>query len=512
MSIDNEKILFEKDEKNEKISVFLEELKKKSTIEEKVGLCLELMRTSLSQKSNPDFKAFWEAKNKCLALFKEEMSQFVREKFWEEHIQLSEEAASLKEVINEEAAFAKEQIAIAINALMSDLKNLEPLLKATGSIQFPENLQCNLNFYQKSQGELNIINVISSRIHSLRKEVIQTKIRFKEKHDFFNQLSALGDIVYPRRKELIQSISETFEADVNEFIAIFFSKEAPPKIPYFKIKDMIKSFQTLAKLLSLHLQAFSSTRLKLSTCWDQIKTIETEKRKEFSEKKSLFETNRVIILDKINALKKKAEDRVDSKELLKELSEVQSLMRSLELAHVDVKDFKNSLKEIESVLSTKKTKEEEVKKKKQTEVKENIQSIKVLGVSLIKDEENYDSVYLEHQMDLFKSQMQSEKADKGLKKLLEYLLETLQAVILKKNLLSMHSDTLEECEEVLEKSLDLRDKIKSRIVLFRKTSGGSMMDFETSFFYQELIECEKKSLLEIENLIEKIEDMITELE
>src|ERR1700733_14369049 len=67
------------------------------------------------------------------------------------------------------------------------------------------------DFYTSLQAEINILNTQAARINSLRKELIKTEMRVRKKNKFFQRLSAAGDKVFPRRKELIQDVSHQFQ-------------------------------------------------------------------------------------------------------------------------------------------------------------------------------------------------------------------------------------------------------------------------------------------------------------
>ena len=197
------------------------------TPEEKVAFGLEFMRSSISQEGSPRFREFWEARRHILSCFKENLNPAIRSKLWGEYVELTVEARRLKEILEEQSAFAMEQIDLAIKSIESDLANFASLLDQAGPVVFPA--QCKtiankLDAYTAIQRELNMLNTLASRLNAFRKEVIKTDMRIRFKAKFFKRLSELGDQVFPRRKELIDKVSSEFEGDVDHFVAKYFKE------------------------------------------------------------------------------------------------------------------------------------------------------------------------------------------------------------------------------------------------------------------------------------------------
>jgi len=74
------------------------------------------MRSALSQAETPRFKDFWECRRQCCFS--------LRKIFLQKHVpivggyvELSDEARRLKELLDEQAAFAVEQIELAIQSI-----------------------------------------------------------------------------------------------------------------------------------------------------------------------------------------------------------------------------------------------------------------------------------------------------------------------------------------------------------------------------------------------------------
>src|SRR5271157_2177684 len=101
---------------------FQEKLEKLGCNEDKVSLLLEEMKLAISQEGKANFKLFWKAKELVLGLFKETLHPMIRSQYWNQFVELSNEARQLKSHLEEATSFALEQIALAITALQEDLK------------------------------------------------------------------------------------------------------------------------------------------------------------------------------------------------------------------------------------------------------------------------------------------------------------------------------------------------------------------------------------------------------
>jgi hypothetical protein len=104
------------------IIVLKQTLSEQENPEEKLRLAIEFMKQSLAQEGTPRFKDFWDAKNICLPLFKEKLSQSIKEVFWAKYTELATEAKRLKEILEEQASFAMEQIELALKALACEVE------------------------------------------------------------------------------------------------------------------------------------------------------------------------------------------------------------------------------------------------------------------------------------------------------------------------------------------------------------------------------------------------------
>jgi hypothetical protein len=245
---------------------WLQQFESEPSAEKKIQLAIAFMRSLLSQDETPRFKDFWECRRLCLLLFKESITPKARAQLWSEYVELSNEARRLKDILDEQAAFAIEQIELAILSIEGDLENWPVLLANAEDIEFPKenvSVKDRRETYNAIQKELQLLNTLASRINALRKEVIKTDMRIRIKNRLLERLSACGDRVFPRRKDLIQEISKEFISTIDQFVATYFKTGEIKELPLHILREEIKFLQVLAKVLTLNTQTFTDVRLKL---------------------------------------------------------------------------------------------------------------------------------------------------------------------------------------------------------------------------------------------------------
>ncbi len=503
---------------------FIEKVASFPTPEEKIAHGLTFMRNSISQEGSPRFREFWEGRRVILPFFKENLNPAIRSRLWNEYVELTVEARRLKEILEEQSAFAMEQIDLAIKALEQDVGRFEEMLASSGEIVFSDAAPTILEkgeVYNKIQRELNLLNTLASRLNSLRKEIIKTDMRIRFKTKFFKRLSDLGDQVFPKRKELIEAVSAEFEKDVDSFVSKYFKGDEVVGAPYFALREEIKALQSMAKLFTLNSGAFTRTRLRLSECWDKVKVLEKEHKKEVFEKKQASSQNRQGIQAKIDALKEKAVS-LPTAELNQEIEAISNEMRSVQLHRDDVRGLREELFKLRAphlAAQEQKAKELEQAEKEKLRIKrEKISALKEQIAQLLKQGEQME-------LDALSAQFQSLENDLdqlGLAKLerqqIERSLRPLKDLIVDKkenSLLNLSEDdkkTLENLRTVLQQRKERRQEIKSQLETYRKALGGSSLDFEKAMHYQELVEQEKERLDKANAAIEEVEQKIADLE
>lgn len=502
---------------------FLEKLGTFATPEEKITYGLQFMRGSISQEGSPRFREFWEARKFVLPFFKENLNAAIRSTLWNEYVELTVEARRLKEILEEQSAFAMEQIDLAIKSLEEEMANFAALLAQSNEINFPEGVESTRqkkHLYNQIQKELNLLNTLASRLNALRKEVIKTDMRIRFKTKFFKRLSDLGDKIFPKRKELIESISSEFEKDVDSFVANHFKEEGVVGAPYYALREEIKSLQGMAKLLTLSSHVFTRTRLKLSECWDKVKVLEKEHKKEAFERKQASSEQRLPIQAKIDALKEKAVE-MNLRDLDKEIDEIHTEMRAVSLHREDVRSMRDELAQLRLPLiraQEQKAKElEEIEKEKIRQKKERVTLFKDKISRMAKegdrmDLESLQTAYQEMQAEMAQleiSKMEKQQIDRNLRHLKDTIADKKEHSLL--NLSEDDKKNLENLRMVLQQKKQRRQEIKEQLEMHRKVLGSSNLDFEKAMHYRELVDQDRERLEKANAGIEEVEQKIAEL-
>ncbi|MFC2049206.1 hypothetical protein ACFLR2_00845 [Chlamydiota bacterium] len=518
---------------NQQIDSFLKEIDNLPSPEEKLKVCIAYMRDSLAQAGNPNFKGFWEVRKICLPLFKENLAPALRTQLWADYIELTREGRRLKNLLDEETAFAVEQINLAIDALESEVKgyhaHIEEILEKTPDVDFPlptHSLEDRFSLYQKLQKQLNLLNLYAARINALRKELIRTEMRIRQKNKFFQSLSQLGDQVFPARKELIRTISEMFMEDVTAFVDGYFSEEnfneAEVRRSVFLFRTEIKNLQIVAKILTLNTHAFSATREMLSGCWDKLKGMEKELKKEYAEHRQKSSENAIQLQQRIEGfMKAQSENPFSMEEGIGILEEISRDMREVQLTRNDVHMLKDLLRQAREPLEAVRDGAERERRQKEAEFdkarQEKVESFKLQLETLQKDVAVGAIDVLTHELEEVRKALQTLSITKAERQHLERSLKVIRDQIAERQsqaVLSLSADdraALEDLEAILEQRTERRKEIKSQIEEYRKVMGGSGLDFEKAMRYGELMETEKLTLAKIDESIAEIKKKMHDL-
>jgi len=505
-------------------SNFLTQLNDEREPERKIRLAIDFMQGTLAQPHSPHFKDFWEARRFCLSIFKENLNSKSRTLLWAECMAISAEARRLKEILDEQSTFAVEQIELAIAAIEKDMEAYIEGLQQTPSLYFPEEcevLQKKRSLYINVQSELNFLNTFASRINSMRKEIIQTEMRVRHKNKFFEQLSIAGDRIFPKRKELIQQISEAFATDVTNFIRVHFIEEEQDNTPLFILREDIKTLQSFAKMLTLNTQIFSETRFQLSDCWDKLKEREKERKKEISAKKIIFRQNYDLVLEKIKILAEQCLATISPEEEKKVVDEILVFMQSVELGREEVKALYEEIAYARQPLVYKQ-KEEESKRQEEAKEVERLKKVQIeelkmkLNDSLQLEETGHEAlILLKNKLWQELEQLPLAKAekfvfDKLFKQLKDRIAEKREHALL--NLSEADQLAFQQLKNFLDEKKQERQEVKISLENYRKALGGSGFDFEKAMQMRELMEAEKASLDKIDLSVEEIEGKLAAFE
>lgn len=435
---------------------WLEQCEKEPAIEKKIRMAIDFMRLCLSSQT-PRFKDFWESRRICLALFKETLPVKVRSAFWSEYIELSSEARRLKQILDEQSAFAIEQIELAIQSIEGDVEHFAALLEQTPEIEMMPSylLKEKRAMYAAVQKELHLLSTLAARINALRKEVLKTEMRIRIKNRLLERLSLCGDHIFPKRKEIMKRISDEFLQDVEQFVQGHFQEEEIKGAPLHVLRDEIKFLQALAKQLTLNTQAFNTSRQQLSQCWDKIKIQDKERKQEILQKREHAKQSEA------HALKEKEEES-------KRREKINALKEELTL-------FLGQAEELEID-------------------------------ALQQKREEFTNAFAAFALNKVERQI----IDRTLKQLKDIIADKKERAIL-----ALSEDDLKSLEQlkgVLKDRTQRRAEIKNQLEHYRKALGGSGFDFEKAMYYREQIEVEKLSLEKIDTAIQELEQKIDDIQ
>jgi hypothetical protein len=493
--------------------------------EEKLRKAISFMELSLGQGGVPQFKLFWDTRTICMEIFKENITPSVRAQLWLRYSELSKEARRLKEILDEQSAFAAEQIEIAIQALETDINSFDECLQKIQEVEFvnpPKAIQQNYALYCSIQRQLNLLNAQASRINALRKELIRTEMRVRQKNKFFQRLSVAGDKVFPKRKELIKEISQHFSHDVEIFIKENFSEEELGDSLFF-LREEIKALQGIAKVLTLNTHSFTQTRMRLSECWDNIKVIEKERKKVRAQQKVIFKENADFIQSKLEDCAKLFEDgELSIQEANKMVDNIAGEMRNVEIGKDEIKSLRYLISKVrEPILERLKAEEQgriEQGQEKERAKRQKVQEIRNEIAQLLHSTTDNDVEFIEAQRDALFEKINDAPTSKLEKQELERQLKSLKDIIADKKekalLLMPETDrqALQQLKELLKQKRERRAEIKTQIETLRKASGGSGLDFEQAMKRNAQMAEEKELLDKTNQGIKEIEQKIAEFE
>ena len=501
---------------------FSKELDAIPDLESKLAKTLDFMEVAISQLGSPQFKNFWDARLIALKLFKENVNPAVRTLLWNRYSDLSKEARRLKEILDEQSAFAAEQIEIAIKALEDEIVALANGEAPSVPLEQVCTLRDKIHAYEAVQGELNMLNAQAARVNALRKELIKTDMRIRVKNKFFQRLSAAGDMIFPRRKELIKEISSQFIQDIEFFVKEDFETHKSQE-SVFVLREEIKSLQNLAKQLTHNTHSFTETRQKLSECWDSLRGIEKERKKERAQLKAAFKENAEGVMTKITAFNTSyAAGEVSTQEGLKKLDEISKEMRNVELGREEVVALREEIQKARQVIQDKQKEEENLRLsaelEKERQRKEAFTQLKNELDQLIASVSSTDVEKLLEQKEMIQQKINASSFSRLEKQELERKFRPLKDGITEKKereMLALSEDdlqALDKMKSLLQERKLRRKEVKTQVDNLRKVVASSGMDFAQSLSANAQLTEEKERLEKLNQGIKELESKIALLE
>jgi len=506
----------------ERYELFLEQIETLEALDEKLSETISFMEEALSTKQGtPYFKSFWDARTLAQNFFRENINPTLRLDLWGRYSELSKEARRLKQLLDEQSAFAAEQIDIAITALEKEIESNEEMISKRPPLEFL--LACNAltaKTYDTLQQELNFLNAHAGRITALRKELIRTEMRIRQKNQFFERLSSAGDKVFPRRKELIKEISSAFNKDIDLFLKKHFSSDTIEESSFF-LREEIKALQNTAKRMTLNTQTFSSTRVKLSDAWDKLKLHEKERKKERGQKRAESKLQEEEYLNQLSQIRSEIESgKIRSGEALQQ---VENFSRQLAQAGLERSDVIHIREEIEAVRKPilEKQKSEELERQqlqdeKELQRKEKITQQQNEIEDVLQSVESLDCESLEADLLKLQQKVALLNASKPERQGLERQLKTLKDAILIKRADTLHhlskddQQAIQQLQGILAPLKKEKQEIKASLDQLRKLAGASGLGFEQAMDFNHQITEEKERLDKVIQGIKSIESKLAD--
>ncbi|MBA3239074.1 MAG: hypothetical protein H0T62_12100 [Parachlamydiaceae bacterium] len=503
---------------------FLSELELLQTPEEKLRHVIEFMAATLATtQGSPYFKGFWDARTLALQLFKDTPNSPARTELWNKYAELSKEARHLKETLDEQSLFASEQIEIAIKAIENEQENPTAAFEGISGnnlLNECQTLRNEISYYEQTQRELHLLNAHASRITALRKELIRIEMRVRQKNKFFQRLSSAGDKTFPRRKELIKELSQHFSAAVDDFVQKYFSNEEFRESVFF-LREEIKLLQAVAKYLTLNTQSFTYTRMRLSECWDKLKSCDKERKKQRAQDKALYKENADLLHVKLSDVEQKLlEALLNNEDAHNSLDDIINQMKQTTLGRDEIRVLRDRLAAIRQAIVDK-VKFDEQERLNQIQEKDKLKKFRLQELkneisSLMLGLESYDALQLTAKRDEIVERINGLAASKMEKQELERLLKPVKDAIVDKkerDILDLSDDdrqAIEHLREILQQRQERRQEIKKQLEILRKNSGSSGLDFVQAMNYNGQVAAEKERLEKISEGIKEIQDKIAE--
>lgn len=512
----------------ESMEAFEQVVAERSSIEEKILFALEQMGALLKgADQNSDLKLFWNVRKFCLPLFQQLEDPVQRANLWGRYTELTREGRHIKTLQDEEGAFLVGQIELAISCLESGVQGFfsktekeEISEEDRAALEIPS-LSAHKDFYLSTHADLRWLGSFSSQIINLRKELMNISMRMRLKSQFFQKLSVLGNKVFPRRKELTEKVSELFAQDVEAFVERYFSRasrESLKKSVFFLRKE-IKRLQQAAKYLSISSGVFSSTRLGLSQCWDQLKGLEKEIRQEQSRLAATSAENMKEVQGRLDQVEVLLQENEEVHKIRKEIEAISKHIRGISLVHDDVVLLKGRIQTLLGEVRER----EAVIEKEMKELQAKAERARAEAIQA-----------LENEVQSFCDQCNEGDLPEGAKERCQELKEAVQKMAYlpyakkvaldnqinaaQRSILARLEEQMLACPDAKEKVLNMRQvleqrmlrrkELKAKFECDKKLLGGSGLDFDRALQYSAMVEEDRKALEELDAAIIELKRQI----
>ncbi|QYC80268.1 hypothetical protein INQ90_02085, partial [Chlamydia suis] len=125
-----------------------------------------------------------------------------------------------------------------------------------------------------------------------------------------------------------------------------------------------------AKYLAISSSVFSSTRLRLSQCWDQLKGLEKEIRQEQSRLAAASAENVKKVQERLDQVEALLQENAEIQKIRKEIEEISKQIRGLSLVHDDVVLVKGRIQTLLGQIRERESVAEKEKKEQQAKAEQ----------------------------------------------------------------------------------------------------------------------------------------------
>jgi len=508
----------------EEKEVFLLHLRKIDDPEQKLREALSLMREALATDGSPRLKEFWALRAFCLPLFQHPFPSYLRASLWQQYIDLATEAKKLRLLLNEHSTFAYEQIDLAICVLEKNIQQKEQEeIKERAKLSFKDVFldTHRSGRYQVMQQEIAFLHSMGLQVQSLHKEILQIDMRVRNKRRLLNRLSRCGDSIFPRKKELIQEISQMLVCDIHSFAGSVRQNQEIDWMRAGALRMQIKGWQSLSKSLTIHTQAFMETRDHLSACWDFLREQELAWKNRQTERAVLSKKALKELDPELQMFITWCQDGKDIEQMEKRYRDFMEMARQKNLARPEWEEVRQAASRAKECVEDRLCKEQ-VERRELDQLREEQRAYKAQQlqrdlVACMDQMEILSWEELEEQYKRIANDYKELNCNKSEKLAIELLFRKFKDVMLEKRKDSLLCHSVHEREQYdALKTLLVQEQgrwmeVKAQMEVYRKLLGGSSLDFGSALEYQNLLCEEKEHLRKIEDAIEEIRGKMQEI-
>lgn len=472
--------------------------------DKKLALSIKFMRDALDDGKKARFGDFWRMKKISLELFKNDIHPTKRAFFWTDYTTLLARAHELQRILEDETNFQVEQIDLAVRGLEKEWDSKDLAVAKVGGFEF-QGLAENL-VMQKLCQELYFMESLRSRILDLRGDLLSLEMRISLKNKMLERLSSLGDLVFPKRKQLIVEIGQVLSSEVALFIEENFVLEKgalKPNRNIFSLREKTKQLQLVLKNVNVTNEVYRRVRSQLSQAWeilteaDRLRKLEKEKA---SKEEAVFLAD---LLERSNGL-------VVDETLMQRVKGISEEMQAKKVSREVYRKVRLILDKKVALFESALRKEEEVRKEKEEISK--LEASRVVDAALEELEKllpKIGSMEFSEVATIFdekKRLLSKEGLEKRQMIRFEHLLVAFEDEML---VLEVSQSEDSEIEAVLEKRLSLRNHLKGAIQRLREEITNVGLDFALALELRSIVDSSKARLEEMEERIEVLHQKLS---